>query len=202
MVDLPKNLKNVTGIELLDYSFPKDMCFINKKNNQFLIHLDGEEKLIELEDGNYSIEEIIEGLQSAFDDEKMGIHIDIDDDEHVVLINKKKDFILKNEFNSLGKVLGFTKNNYEGEQIYRSENKHTLVSKIYFYIDNISQDEPFGIIDLKNKHKPLIKKFNKPISEIKEMILKFKRRNTTEDDLIDFSEKPHRMTMKFESKNY
>jgi hypothetical protein len=201
MVDLPENLKNIIGIEVLDYSFPKELCHINdinNNNNKLVILVNQEEKVIELEDGQYSIDEITDGLQAAFDTEEMNISIDIDDNEHIVLSSMENEFSFKND--SLGKVLGFTEEEYSGEKVYISENKHTLVSKIYLYIDNISNNEPFGIIDLKSrKVTPLSKKFNKPISEIKEMILKFKRRLTTEDDLIDFYNKPHKMTFKFES---
>ncbi len=202
MVDLPDKYKNVTGIEVLDYNFPKDLCKINKNNNQLEIIMDGEEKLIELEDGEYSIDEIIDGLQSAFDDNNMALSIDIDNDEHIVLSSTDKEFSFKNEENSLGKILGFTEDEYKDDRVYKSENKYSLVSKIYLYIENISPQEPFGIIDLKsNKKNPLIKHFNQPISEIKEMILKFKRRPTDEDDLVNFSNKPHKLTFKIESKN-
>jgi hypothetical protein len=198
MVDLPENLKNIIGIEVLDYSFPKELCFITNNNNKLVIIIDNEEKVIELEDGQYSIDEITEGLQAAFDNEDMKINIDIDDNEHIVLSSLENEFGFKND--SLGKVLGFTEEEYSREKVYISENKHSLVSKIYLYIDNISNNEPFGMIDLKSrKVTPLSKKFIKPISEIKEMILKFKRRPTKEDDLINFYNKPHKMTFKFES---
>ena len=201
MVDLPDKFKDVTGIEVLDYSFPKDLCKITKDNNQLMIIIEGEEKLIELEDGEYSIDEIVDGLQSAFEAEEMKVNIEINEDEHIVLSSSVQEFDFKNDERSLGRFLGFIEELYEGKLVYSSENKHSLVSKIYLYIDNISKKEPFGMIDLKaNKVKPLIKKFIKPLSEIKEMILKFKRRQTEEDDLIDFSKKPHKLTFKFESK--
>ena len=202
MVDLPDKFKDVTGIEVLDYSFPKDLCKITKDNNQLMIIIEGEEKLIELEDGTYSIDEIVDGLQSAFEAEEMKINIEIDEDEHIVLSSSEQEFNFRNDEKSLGRVLGFTEELYENKLVYVSENKHSLVSKIYMYIDNISKEEPFGMIDLKaNKIKPIIKRFNQPLSEIKEMILKFKRRPTKEDDLIDFSKKPHKLTFKFESKS-
>jgi hypothetical protein len=198
MVDLPKNLKNIIGIEVLDYSFPKELCYINKDNNKLIIIVNNEEKVIELEDGQYSINEITNGLQAAFDNEEMNISIDIDDNEHIVLSSMENEFSFKND--SLGNVLGFVEEEYSREKVYISENKHSLVSKIYLYIENISNNEPFGMIDLKSrKITPLCKKFNNPISEITEMILKFKRRITKEDDLIDFYNKPHKMTFKFES---
>ncbi len=202
MVDLPNDVKNVVGIELLDYKFPQELCYINNTNNELIIIVDGEEKDIELEPGNYSIDEIVEGLQDAFNQYKININIDIDDGEHIILSSTKEIFSFKNDQKYLTRMLGFTEDYYEGERVYRSENKHSLVSKIYLYIDNISDNEPFGIIDLKNKRTTsIIKKFNNPISEIKEMILKFKRRKTKEDDLIDFLNKPHQITFKFESKN-
>ncbi len=203
MVELPNSLKNITGIEILDYSFPKELCYINENNNKLIILIDEDEKTIELENGNYSIDEIVDSLQTAFDNENMNLNIDIDDNEHIVLSSTGTEFSFKNsENNSLGRVLGFIHDLYENERVYISEDKHTLVSKIYFYIENISNNEPFGIIDLKNKKtNNLIKKFNQPIKEIKEMILKFKRRQTKEDDLINFYNKPHKLTFKFESKN-
>jgi hypothetical protein len=202
MVDLPNDVKNVVGIELLDYKFPQELCFITKDNNQLFIIADGEEKEIELEPGKYSIDEIVEGLQDAFDQYKININIDIDNNEHIILSSSDDIFSFKNDKNSLTRMLGFTENYYEDEKVYKSENKHSLVSKIYLYIDNISNNEPFGIIDLKDKKSTsIIKKFNQPISEIREMILKFKRRQTKEDDLVDFYNKPHQITFKFESKN-
>jgi hypothetical protein len=32
----PENLKNIIGIEVLDYSFPKELCFITNNNNMNL----------------------------------------------------------------------------------------------------------------------------------------------------------------------
>jgi len=200
MVDLPENIKNISGIEILDYSFPKELFTINENNNQLIIIINQEEKIIELESGNYSIDEIIDGLQSAFDADDIAINIDIDTEEHIILSSPKLEFAFKNDDNSMMQILGFKEKFYNNERVYRSETKHMLVSKIYFYIDNISNNEPFGVIDLKSRNNStLIKKFNKPINEIKEMILKFKRRPTQDDDLIDFLNKPHKLTFKFET---
>ena len=202
LIELPEEIKNIVGIEVLDYSFPSDLSYINKNNNQLVINFNNEEKVIELENGNYSINEIVEGLQNAFEADEMNINIDIDDNEHIVLSSTDTEFSFKNNDRSLAKLLGFTEKSYNGERVYISENKHMLVSKIYLYIDNISNNEPFGVIDLQsNKTHPLTKRFVKPIGQIKEMILKFKRRRTNEDDLIEFNRKPHRLTFKFESKN-
>ena len=155
-----------------------------------------------MEPGKYSINEIIEGLQNVFNQYEIKINIDIDNNEHIILSSLETEFSFKNDKNSLLIMLGFTKDHYEDERVYKSENKHSLVSKIYLYIDNISNNEPFGIIDLQNKkHTSIIKRFNQPISVIREMILKFKRRQTKDDDLIDFDNKPHQITFKFESNN-
>ena len=200
MVDLPNDVKNVIGIELLDYKFPPELCHITKENNKLIIIIDDDEKEIELEPGKYSINEIIEGLQDVFNQYEIKINIDIDNNEHIILSSLETEFSFKNDKNSLTIMLGFTKDHYEDERVYKSENKHSLVSKIYLYIDNISKNEPFGIIDLQNKkNTSIIKKFNQPISVIKEMILKFKRRQTKDDDLINFDNKPHQITFKFES---
>ncbi len=202
LVELSNKYKNVTKIELADYDFPKDLCYINKKNNQLIIYINDDEKQIELEKGNYTIDEIIEGLQEAFDDEKIDLNISLDSDEHIILQSNSR-FSFAND--SLGRVLGFTKDNYENQKYYQSENKHLLVSKLYIFIENILKDEPIGIIDLtKNKKEPIMKKFTKPISEINEMIIKFKRRpinDDNDDDLVNFQKKPHNITLKLESRN-
>ena len=62
------------------------------------------------------------------------------------------------------------------------------------FIENISSNEPIGLIDL-NKPKSVKKEFKKPINELKEIIVKFKA-SKEDDELVDFYKKPHQFNLK------
>jgi len=72
--------------------------------------------------------------------------------------------------------------------------------EVYLFIINISDNEPFAHINLKkDKQLPIVKKFDTPIEELADVIIKFK----TNDDIMseklyDFKEKGH--TLKFNIK--
>jgi hypothetical protein len=99
------------------------------------------------------------------------------------------------------KIMGYNVETYKNSTKYISDS--AIKTKLYLYIDTISQKEPIGVIDMTKPHK--IQKIHKiidpPIKELNELIIKFKNKITEEDDLHDFDNEPHKMTIVLSNNN-
>lgn len=201
MIDLDDvALYNVTAIEMVNYKFPNTNPKIDNTHNQFKFVHNDEEKVVELANGNYELDEIVEAIQSVFDQEETNIKIDITSDNKCVIESADRStFSLINDDASIMKLLGFDKSVYDNSYIHISNGKHKFNNKIYMYIDNISLTEPFAVIDMNNTQKTFKKKYSSPIPELKELVLKFKPIETPDDILCEFNNEPHRITFNFET---
>jgi hypothetical protein len=200
LVELSDPVKNIACIEITDYKFPKPnkKITINENNNQFVFDID-EEQTIELEEGEFNINDIIEATQNIFEQNDINIQLSITPDNRVV-IKSNNEFILKNESGSILKSLGFTKKIYKNKSKYIAESCCINSSRLYLFIDNISTKDPIGMIELDKKEiTPIRKEFKTPIDELTDILLKFKTNNTEDNDLYDFNEEPHVLTLKLES---
>lgn len=190
------NMKNITAIELIDIDVP----FINKLSNMNKLYLiiDGElhELLIEFTESDISC--IIDALNNKTKDFKITVGKN-PNNEIYLKHNANKQFSLNNPADSVLKLLGFNLLNYNGKNVYRTNNKHDINNTIYLFLEGIGQDNiPFISIDLKNqKNKlPLKKKFN--LKSPKEIYIKFKLSESGED-LVDFNNQPHILKFNFYS---
>jgi hypothetical protein len=108
LVQLSPSYKNVTKIELFDYDFPKELNYINSKNNIIKFVVDNIEIELEAPPNSYSIDEIIELINSEIN--KKGINMMMDEEEHIIICSKdeSEDCIFTVDTSSLGRLLGFT----------------------------------------------------------------------------------------------
>jgi hypothetical protein len=194
LFEMPKIIKNISNIELLNFDIPNPLTPINQDNNQLLIIINQEEKFIELDSGIYTIDELIEGIQSAFDQEDMKINIS--ENNGYIQFKSNDTFTIDNTKNSLAKIFGFNKSIYKNDTEYTSETKHHLVSKLYIYIDTIDKNNFMFMIDFADKNKSILNKKFKTVDELSDLIIKFKRSITEDDDLYDFDNKPHILKIK------
>jgi len=145
-------IKNVTGIKLATYSLPVPRFNIEEnKNNILSFTFNDEVKSVILNTGKYTIDELISSL-----DEK----IKIINENLSINVNKEQKIIFESSI-STDKIniittllskdnLGFINdtNNALNKQTHISENIWDLRidNKVYLYLNNLSNDIPFGIL--------------------------------------------------------
>jgi len=194
MIELDDKYNNIISVMLKSYTLPTLINNITDKNNKFYYIIGDEEheeneenekkeknevKCISINPGRYSSDNIVSVLQKQISNDNLLIkklsygYISI---KHKKGSNFK---IVKNE-NSINELLGFIQNDYQNKNCYRSDEicKINDIDKIYLFLSNIINDAPFAEINLKApvvKNCNIIKKFDeKPIDELKDMIVKFK----------------------------
>ena len=196
MVELGKTFKNVKCIEIQNCNFPKleKEIEITDDNSDFTFSVNNDEQSVQLEHGIFTIKEIINTIQEVLNDADINLKLSIVNNKINIEHTENEEFILINNSNSILRELGFREDTYDNETKYTAEDEINNINKIYMFIDNISSDEPIGIIDL-NKQKSIKKEFKKPINELKEIIVKFKL-SKDDDELVDFYKKPHQFNLK------
>lgn len=200
MVDLKKEfgciLKNIREINITNIDIPF-VPLIDDKSNTLDIKSDKEKtKELTLSNGEYLIDEIIDVLNDGFKNENMDITVDITKDDRIVFHqNNNEEFEMDFSHSKLGQYLGFTYETYEGSNKYTSEKQHAFnIKPIYLYITNI-MDEPFAIIESKNKFKQYVTKFQSDIPELKYLMFQFRKEKTEKENLYDFYERPHEINI-------
>ena len=212
VIPLPQNIKDISlrSLEICNLKLPQDTNII-KDSNKFVFTMDNKETEIELDDGEYTIDEIIESIQSGFDQFELRMKISVENNKIIIENLKKKSFEMYNEEYSLLKYLGFTKEKYVGKYLYESEISHSLFDNIYMYIYcglNGKQerlfDNSFAEINIKKIKKNYKKELNRTVNGNFEcLVIKFKNRITDENDdeddeynLYNFMRNPHQFILK------
>ena len=204
MVELDKKYKNVSYISIEDIQIPTIKNAINgDDNNTFKFVLNTEDTIIseplsfEISEGKYTIDEIVNAIQVGFNemDVKMKIEIMKNNKIKIENINNKSFELIPG---GLLKIMGFNADIYKNSTKYISDS--AIKTKLYLYIDTISQTEPFGVIDI-TKPQKIHKTINPPIKELSELIIKFKNKITEDDDLHEFYKEPHKMTFVLSNNN-
>jgi hypothetical protein len=202
MYEFDEPYLNVNSIELLDYEFPKSSVKIDKENREFLLIVKGKTTKkypIEIEDGDYSFNEIIEMLEKCFEMYNINITIECDSKKRIIL-KGKYEFEIKNL--GLLSLFGFKDKHYEGSNEYTSEREHAWGdNKFYLYLylgGKDKREELLGMID-GNKVKKIKKEFTDPIKKMKALVFKFKKSETEDEDFVDFNDEPHKMKIKIGS---
>ena len=173
--------KNIKDIKLKIDKFnikPK----ITESNNELIIIIGNQTKKIELEEGYYELEDLINGISENLED--VNIKCMIDKKGRVIIENiNNDDFEIKCNESSFGYILGFTEETYINSSRYISEISSPLSKEeVYLYFSNIST-KPFCKIS-ENKKITYLYKFTKPINELDCLIIQLKDSNTEEE--IDF----------------
>ena len=169
---------------------------IDENSNNLVIVINNETKRIELEEGYYTLDELVEGITANLED--VNIVCKKDKKGRVIFENtENEDFEIDCLDKSFAKYLGFCEDNYNGDSKYVSENiSSLLINKIYLYIPNIS-DEVFCTID-KNKKIDLNYENDEPINELDCLIIQIKDIETNEENYFhNFNDKYH-LTLTFD----
>ena len=141
---------------------------------------------------------MLENLSEALNENNANINIKLNNENKVLIENLDNDnFKLDLSNNSIGKLFGFKKINYENNSMYLSENECKLIDKKYYiYFSNIDENEPFyEVYDNKIKN---IKKINNTLSNLNGIIIQFK---DTDGNIIDFDSKKHNFKLNIEYEN-
>jgi hypothetical protein len=187
----------VSSITLNSYHF--DFKYtgykIDSNHHELVIKINDEDKIIGIEEDEYTVREIIDVLQSAFDQEKIEININLVDD-HIEFISKSNDnFTLVVTDKSVLPLFGFTSHEYSNNSEYMSEERHRFNNLIDIYLSNIDQNNPIFTIDLLKKTKNMKYVINSNKVNISDIIIQMKQ---TDGQLYDFNEQPHELTLNFE----
>ena len=135
---------NVIGIKLISYHLPVTKYNIENYNNKIEYKIDDEIKTIQIKNGKYTIEQLLNKLNNN----ELEFILNID---QTITIKSDKEFSLINT-ELLNVNLGFNKENdnitssdnitsYNSDRIYDLR----IDDKIYLYLNNLSE-EPFGIL--------------------------------------------------------
>ena len=134
------NNYNVIGIKLISYHLPVTKYNIENYNNKIEYKIDDEIKNIQIKNGKYTIEELLNKLKN----EDLEFILNT---EQTITIKSDKEFILLNT-ELLNVNLGFNKkeeeiknNTFDSDRVYDLR----IDDKIYLYLNNLSE-EPFGIL--------------------------------------------------------
>jgi hypothetical protein len=201
MIKLDQPMASVSALELSNFKFPSKVFNIASVNEFKYIIKDKPNniKCFELIEGEYSLLDILDalkdGVQELSDDASLQFNYQ---DGYFYIENKLNNITIINDKSSILNMLGFTKNIYENKSLYKSDESlynHTY-NKIYLYIDTLSDTEPICELDLLIMPQIINKRLPKSVSNIGELIIKFKKSVTQEDDLFNFNNLHHNFSIK------
>jgi hypothetical protein len=140
---------NVTGLKLMSYSLPTPRFNIEENKNNCLSLKVNDANIINIEitTGKYSIEELISILDSKLKESDDSLSISLNSQQHIIIESNDSTKELTIESTVLSKTnLGFI-NIVTGNRLV-SDNSWDLriEDKVYLYLNNISEDVPFGIL--------------------------------------------------------
>ncbi len=135
-----RTYKNITNFKLKIKTLPDLKPYIDETCNKLKIIIGNETKKIELDDGYYELDELLEGITENLED--VNIICKKDKKGRVIFEStNKEEFEIDCEDCSFGKYLGFTEEKYETEYKYIAESTSPLaIDKIYLYFPNISEN--------------------------------------------------------------
>jgi len=191
-----RTYKNVTNIKIKIREMPDLRPMIDDTCNKLTIITNSETKKIELTDGYYELDELLNDITENMED--VDIICKKDKKGRVIFENTRgEDFELNCEDCSFGKYLGFCEEKYMSDSKYISENISQLsINKIYLYLLNIS-DNVFCTIDNDNKIKMMTSQ-NK-IEELDCLIIQVKDLETSDEQHFhDFSGNKFELVITFE----
>jgi hypothetical protein len=191
------NITNVTAIKLISYSLPQVELNVEEgKNNELILRKDDKEYKMSIDKGKYSIEKLMETLNSKIIEQKLeDVKFMNDINQHIIL--ESKTFIDIIPTNLTKYNLGFI-NDAMNANRYISTNMYDLrvSNKIYLHIDNISPHAPMGVLFV-NGQSNCEFKFRTPISL---NILEIKFKDSKGYD-YNFYNLPHSLSFVLERMN-
>jgi len=169
-------INDAIGIKLMSYSIPNPLFNIEEnKNNQLKLLYKNEEIILNISNGKYNIEDLVEILNLELSNKNLTeieiklnkqqkIIIEISNDEEVLSIIPT---LLSTE------NLGFTSSS-ENKKIHIADKIWDLrmIDKVYLFLNNLSDEVPFGILHFNGKSICQFK-FEKPFN-IDKLDIEFK----------------------------
>ena len=123
----------------------------------------------------------------------------IDSNKNIVIKSTNNEqFKLLKCGNDIKRMLGFTQSVYEDDIEYIAEDKCSLDSRVYLFLEGIDI-KPFAELDLSSDiHKTHRKMFNKkPLDKLDSFAIKFKKNNITDnEEMYNFDNKPHELNFR------
>ena len=202
MIDIKDNknriYKNLSNLKLKITELTTIRPIIDNTCNTLNIIISNETKKIELDDGEYSLDDLVEGITENLTD--VNIKCKKDKKGRVIFENtNSNDFEIDCENNSFGKFLGFMEQKYEGSSKYISETSSALLlDSIYLYFVNISAEKPFCKINL-DKSIEYLYNPKDIVAELDCLIIQIKDSKTIEEvDFHNFNEQLFEFELEFE----
>jgi hypothetical protein len=169
-------INDVIGIKLMSYSIPNPLFNIEEnKNNQLKLLYKNEEIILNISNGKYNIEDLIEILNMELSNKNLN--------EIEIKLNKQQKIIIEitNDEEEISIIptllstdnLGFTFSS-ENKKIHIADKIWDLrmIDKVYLFLNNLSDEVPFGILHFNGKSVCQFK-FEKPF-DIDKLEIEFK----------------------------
>ena len=180
-------INNIVGIKLLSYSLAQSRYNITNSNNKLTLIQDEDESIIILDNGYYTITDLIEILNK-----KSNLKFELSINQKVK-VSAENNFSIKESI-LLNKVLGF-EDKLEDSNEYIAENIYDLRvdNKVYLYLKNLNNTEPFGVLHF---HGQSICEFklNNPIN-LDYLEIEFR---DSDNNLYNFYNLPHYLSFQLE----
>jgi len=144
--NLNESINNISSIKLLSYSIPKLKYNIEENlNNELIILIENEENIIKIETGKYEIEELIQELNNKLNIKNIKISIN---NQQKIIIESEIEQLLELKETQLSKInLGYLDyNKKENKLIADNIWDLRIEENIYLYLENLSDEIPFGIL--------------------------------------------------------
>jgi hypothetical protein len=192
-------VKNVIGIKLMSYSIPIPRFNIeHNKNNVFTYNLNENEYSIFIPTGKYTIDELILVLNEKNKTHSENLNFSVNNEQRIIFESNNEEDKIEIIHTTLSREnLGFlfttsAKQSHISDRIWdlRIENK------IYLYLNNLSDDVPFGILYFNGKSVSQFK-FQDPF-DLNNLEIVFKDSNGM---LYDFYGLPHSLSFLIEKIN-
>ena len=198
MVELGDNkYNNVTSFQLINIKVPKVANIINASSNKLRYIVDDSEVEIDVATGSYDSYSLTLALQKML---SPNFSLTIDSQGKISIQNDfNKTFDIINNGKSVLRHLGFTKVNYIGKKSYIADELPSIDKKYdtNLFIEGVLDEKPiisYGQDDNPNKLCPITVKFDKPLSSLPEIFIKFKAdSNPDSQNLVDFHGEPHEL---------
>ena len=156
---------------------------INDMSNIIEFTVDGQTKRIELEDGDYELDDLISGINDNLEELQIKCFLN---KNKLIVFKHKDNFEIDCKNKKLGRMLGFTQNKYMDDNEYVAETINSFsIDKIYIYIPNIDK-KPFATVDRENNVE-LLYKSSKVLNKLDSIIVRCKDINDDSEIYHEFS---------------
>jgi hypothetical protein len=143
---------NVTGLKLMSYSLPTPRFNIEENKNNYL-SLKVNDTItsnifnIKINTGKYSIEELINILDSKLKESDNSLSISLNNQQHIIIESNDSSKELTILSTVLSRInLGFINSATSNKLVSDNSWDLRIEDKVYLYLNNISEDVPFGIL--------------------------------------------------------